>query len=110
VVAAWRDAPYFSAERAALALAEAVTRLSDRADPVPDQIWEEARRHYDEPTLAALNPLDRYDERPESPECHLPAGCRRVGEIRRGTEMGGEWLGRPLSGIGSAIIKPGRRA
>ncbi|HLI85864.1 MAG TPA: carboxymuconolactone decarboxylase family protein [Bryobacteraceae bacterium] len=31
-VAAWRDTPYFSdAERAALALTEAVTRLSDRA-------------------------------------------------------------------------------
>ena len=54
-VAAWRDAPYFSdAERAALALTEAVTRLSDRADPVPDEIFEEAARHYDEPALAAL--------------------------------------------------------
>jgi AhpD family alkylhydroperoxidase len=54
-VAAWRDAPYFTdAERAALALAEAVTRLSDRADPVPDAIWEEAVRYYDEPALAAL--------------------------------------------------------
>src|SRR5262249_26965581 len=39
-VAAWRDVPYFTdAERAALALAEAVTRLSDRSDPVPDGIW-----------------------------------------------------------------------
>src|SRR5205807_3119640 len=54
-VAAWRDAPYFSeAERAALALAEAVTRLSDRPDPVPDDIWQEAARHYEEPALAAL--------------------------------------------------------
>ena len=54
-VAAWRDAPYFTdAERAALALAEAVTRLSDRADPVPDEIWDEAARHYDERGLAAL--------------------------------------------------------
>jgi AhpD family alkylhydroperoxidase len=54
-VAAWRDAPYFTnAERAALALTEAVTRLSDRADPVPDEIFEEAARHYDEPALAAL--------------------------------------------------------
>src|SRR5207248_6532064 len=54
-VAAWRDAPYFTeAERAALALTESVTRLSDRADPVPDAIWEEAARHYDEPALAAL--------------------------------------------------------
>jgi AhpD family alkylhydroperoxidase len=54
-VAAWRDAPYFTgAERAALALTEAVTRLSDRADPVPDEIWQEAARHYDEGALAAL--------------------------------------------------------
>src|SRR6059058_5200191 len=54
-VAAWRHAPYFSdAERAALALTEAVTRLSDREDPVPDAIWEEAARHYDEKALAAL--------------------------------------------------------
>jgi AhpD family alkylhydroperoxidase len=54
-VSAWRDAPYFTdAERAALALREAVTRLSDRADPVPDEIWDEAARHYDEKALAAL--------------------------------------------------------
>jgi AhpD family alkylhydroperoxidase len=54
-VAAWREAPYFTdAERAALALAEAVTRLSDRPDPVTDEIWDEAARHYDEPALAAL--------------------------------------------------------
>src|SRR5712692_4203332 len=54
-VAAWRETPYFTdAERAALALTEAVTRLSDRADPVPDAIWDEAARHYDEPALAAL--------------------------------------------------------
>jgi len=54
-VAAWRDAPYFTdAERAALALTEAATRLNDRSDPVPDEIWEEAARHYDEQALAAL--------------------------------------------------------
>ena len=54
-VAAWRDAPYFTeAERAALALTEALTRLSDRPDPVPDEIWNDAARHYDEPALAAL--------------------------------------------------------
>ena len=54
-VAAWRDAPYFTdAERAALALTEAVTRLSDRPDPVPDEVWNEAARHYDERGLAAL--------------------------------------------------------
>jgi AhpD family alkylhydroperoxidase len=54
-VAGWREAPYFTdAERAALSLTESATRLSDRADPVPDEIWDEAARHYDEPALAAL--------------------------------------------------------
>ena len=54
-VAAWRETPYFTeAERAALALAEAATRLADRTDPVPDPIWEEATQHYDEQGLAAL--------------------------------------------------------
>ena len=54
-VAAWRDAPCFSdAERAALALSEAVTRLSDRTDPVPDEIWNEAAQHYDESALSTL--------------------------------------------------------
>ncbi len=54
-VVAWRDAPFFTdAERAALALTEAATRLSDTADPVPDEIWDEAARHYDEHELAGL--------------------------------------------------------
>lgn len=54
-VSAWREAPYFTdAERAALALTEALTRLSDREDPVPDELWDEAARHYDERALAAL--------------------------------------------------------
>jgi AhpD family alkylhydroperoxidase len=54
-IAAWRDTPFFSdAERAALALAECVTRLDNHADPVPDDVWNEAARHYDEKQLAAL--------------------------------------------------------
>ncbi|TAN25975.1 MAG: carboxymuconolactone decarboxylase family protein [Actinomycetota bacterium] len=54
-VPAWRETPWFNdAERAALALAEAMTRLCDRADPVPDEVWDEAARHYDERQLAAL--------------------------------------------------------
>lgn len=54
-VAAWREAPYYTeAERAALALTEAVTRLADRPDPVPDDIWDEAAKHYDEKGLSAL--------------------------------------------------------
>lgn len=54
-VSAWQDAPYYSdAERAALALTEAVTRLADKSDPVPDHVWAEASRHYDEEELGAL--------------------------------------------------------
>ncbi|MFC5947237.1 carboxymuconolactone decarboxylase family protein [Pseudonocardia lutea] len=54
-VAGWRDAPFFTdEERAALALAEAVTRLADRSDPVPDEVFEEAAAHFDEPQLGAL--------------------------------------------------------
>jgi AhpD family alkylhydroperoxidase len=54
-VAAWRETPYYTdAERAALALAEAMTRLSDRPDPVPDDVWDDVARQYDERALAAL--------------------------------------------------------
>ncbi|MDF6044131.1 carboxymuconolactone decarboxylase family protein [Streptomyces sp. JH14] len=54
-VAAWREAPYFSdEERAALALTEAATRLSDRGDAVPDDVWDAAADHFDERGLAAL--------------------------------------------------------
>jgi AhpD family alkylhydroperoxidase len=54
-VVAWRETPYFTdAERAALALTEAATRLADKSDPVPDEVWDEAARHYDEKALAAL--------------------------------------------------------
>lgn len=68
-VAAWRETPWFGdAERAALALTEAVTRLADRPDPVPDRVWDVAATHLDQKELAALlltiavgNALDRLD-------------------------------------------------
>ncbi len=54
-VAAWRETPWFNdAERAALELTEALTRLSDRADAVSDEVWDQVVRHYDEPARAAL--------------------------------------------------------
>ena len=54
-VAAWREASYFTdAERAALALTEAATRIADRPDAVSDEVWAEAAEHYDEGQLAAL--------------------------------------------------------
>jgi AhpD family alkylhydroperoxidase len=54
-VAAWRDTPYFNdAERAALALTEALTRIADQAEHVPDAIWDAAAEHFDETQLGAL--------------------------------------------------------
>ncbi len=54
-MAAWREAPFFTdAERAAPALAEAATRLADRPDPVPDEIWDAAADHFDARQLASI--------------------------------------------------------
>lgn len=54
-VCVWREAPYFSgAERAALALAEEATRIADRPDAVPDEVWEEAARYFSEEKLAGI--------------------------------------------------------
>lgn len=54
-LAAWRETTYFTdAERAALALTEAATRISDRDDAVSDAVWDEAARHYDEKSLASV--------------------------------------------------------
>jgi AhpD family alkylhydroperoxidase len=54
-LSAWRDTPYFTdAERAALALVEAGTRLADQTEPVPDAVFDEAAKHYEEAALAAL--------------------------------------------------------
>ncbi|GAA4044077.1 carboxymuconolactone decarboxylase family protein [Streptomyces shaanxiensis] len=55
LVAAWREATCFTeAERAALELTEAGTRIADAAGGVSDEIWENAAKHYDEEQLAAL--------------------------------------------------------
>ncbi len=54
-LSAWRDSPLFTeAERAALDLAEAVTRLADRPDPVPDAVWAAAAQQFSERELAGL--------------------------------------------------------
>ncbi|GLZ78358.1 alkyl hydroperoxide reductase AhpD [Actinorhabdospora filicis] len=54
-VAAWRETPYFSdAERSALALTEAVTRMADQPDAVPDTVWDTAAKHFDQEELAVL--------------------------------------------------------
>ncbi|GAA0918315.1 carboxymuconolactone decarboxylase family protein [Virgisporangium aurantiacum] len=54
-VAVWRETPYFTEpERAALALAEAATRLADTPDAVPDAVWDAAAEHFTEQQLAAI--------------------------------------------------------
>ena len=54
-VGAWRESPRFDdAERAALALAESVTRIADNPDAVPDAVWDAAADVYDEKELSAL--------------------------------------------------------
>ena len=52
-VAAWRDAPFFDdRERAALALADAVTLISEGG--VPRGVWDEAGTHFGPDELAQL--------------------------------------------------------
>ena len=82
MVGAWREAPYFSdAERAALALTEAATRLADRSGPVPDHVWEEAARHFDESQLAGL--------------VIAIAGINAWNRINAATrQISGEWIGQ----------------
>jgi len=90
-VAAWRETPYFSdAERAALALTEAATRLADRSDPVPDDVWEEAARYYDDRELGALV---------------LAIGAinawNRINAATR--QITGEWVGKWISASPGAV-------
>ncbi|HVA73322.1 MAG TPA: carboxymuconolactone decarboxylase family protein [Acidimicrobiales bacterium] len=82
MVGAWREAPYFSdAERAALALTEAATRLADRPDAISDELWEEATRHYDDSQLAglvlAIAAINAFN---------------RINAVTR--QITGEWVGR----------------
>jgi AhpD family alkylhydroperoxidase len=54
VLPAWREAPelFTEAERAALALTEAMTGIGDGG--VPDEVWETAREHFDEAGMVNL--------------------------------------------------------
>jgi AhpD family alkylhydroperoxidase len=52
-LSAWRETPFFtSRERAALAWTEAVTNIQQ--GHVPDEVYEEVRREFDEPSLMRL--------------------------------------------------------
>ena len=85
-VAAWRETPYFDdAERAALALTEAVTRLSDRPDAVPDSVWEDVADKFDETAARGLGARDRQHQRVE-PAQRGDTTDRRIGVVN---ERGG---------------------
>lgn len=45
---------YTEAERAALELTEQGTRIADAAGGVPDEVWANAAKYYDEDQLAVL--------------------------------------------------------
>ncbi|TCO48877.1 carboxymuconolactone decarboxylase family protein [Actinocrispum wychmicini] len=54
-VVTWRETPFFTEpERAALALAEAATRIQDGSTGVTDEIWDAAAAHFDEKQLSAI--------------------------------------------------------
>ncbi|GHI04412.1 alkylhydroperoxidase [Streptomyces cellostaticus] len=84
LVAAWREAKVFTdAERAALELTEQGTRIADAAGGVPDEVWANAAKHYDEDQLAALvtqialiNAFNRGNVMTQQ-----PAGDYQVGQI-----------------------------
>lgn len=55
MVAAWREATVFTdAERAALELTEQATRIADAAGGVPDEVWANAAKYYDDEQLGAM--------------------------------------------------------
>ncbi|GAA4705972.1 carboxymuconolactone decarboxylase family protein [Streptomyces youssoufiensis] len=54
-VASWQDSPYFSAaERAALALVEAVLQPAAAGERVPDELYAQVAEHYEPKALATL--------------------------------------------------------
>src|SRR5437763_6233446 len=74
-LAAWRDAPYFSdAERAALALNEPITRLSDRRRPRPRRDLEGGDPALRRAGAGGADPLDCHHQRLEPPQRQHQAG------------------------------------
>jgi pimeloyl-ACP methyl ester carboxylesterase len=104
-VAAWRDAPFFTdAERAALALTDAVTCIADRQDPVPDAVWSEVSRHYDEKALAAL--LVCIAAMNNWPRLTVPTGqpAGEVTEVEKVCSRDGTTIVLERRGTGPALI------
>src|ERR1700674_3563751 len=77
-VAAWRERDFFGdAERAALALAESMTRMADRTEPVPDEVWDEAAKLFDEKQLTGLVLWVATTNRIQPAQRRDQAACRR---------------------------------
>lgn len=84
LIAAWREATVFTdAERAALDLTEQGTRIADAAGGVPDDVWANAAKHYDEEQLIALTSLIALINAFNRLNVILqqPAGGYRVGQL-----------------------------
>lgn len=86
LLSAWREAPLYSEqERAALAWAEAVTLLEK--GHVPDEVYEEARKHFDEQQLmkltlqvVAINGWNRFCiSFNATPGTYVPGSLRKSG-------------------------------
>jgi AhpD family alkylhydroperoxidase len=92
-LSAWRDTPYFSdPERAALALTEAVTRLSDRTDPVPDGDLGRSRQALRREAASRTGLVDRHRERLQPREHRHQASPRRIGPPKARTALPGAEL------------------
>lgn len=94
MVGAWREAPYYTeAERAALSLTEAVTRLADRSDAISDAVWEAAARHYNESQLGGL--------------VLAIAGINAWNRINAATrQITGEWVGQWITPQREPVAQP----
>jgi AhpD family alkylhydroperoxidase len=90
LLSAWREAPMYSErERAALAWAEAVTRLEN--GHVPDAVYEQARKHFDEQQLmkltlqvVAINGWNRFCiSFNATPGTYVPGSLKKMGVARQ---------------------------
>lgn len=84
LIAAWREATVFTdAERAALELTEEGTRIADAGGGVPDEVWANAAKHFDEEQLMALVSLvaliNAYNR--VNVMIRMPAGDYRPGQF-----------------------------
>ena len=91
-VAAWRETPYFSdAERAALALTEALTRIADKAEPVPGRDLGRRRRALRRDAARRARARHRDDQPLEPAQRRHPAGGRRAELVSARLAQSSSW-------------------